>query len=318
MSIHTTAFSKIDGHDNRARILAGLGVKRIYAGIPVVQHAFTRPSAVASVEVEIETLLIAGKPIPDNIAAPIVAAEKHDAEQVARVAAIDAVARRYADDSQVTSPEAVTPALEYLNSELQRVIQAVKEQAETLDGVTTATQVIRAGGPALDAWRIVGELAAEYAEIRDTQREISKTIRNDGEAFTNEPFNRTAIYADAVDVLPYWIDRRNQYAAISSDANPTVQDYRAWLAAGRPSEAFETGLEDEHRMILIATTTSPWVPTPAQFQAADAAALYATSRVTVNNITEMEQARIKYYEATGVQHEHTVSERAKRPFSRAV
>jgi hypothetical protein len=318
MSIRETAFDKIEGRTNRAKVLSALGVKRIYPGIPVVQHAFTKPTAIASVEVEIEKLLIAGKPIPADIAAPIVAAEKYDTEQLARVQAIDAVARRYADDSAETTAEATNAALEYLHTEMQRVIQSVKEQAAELDGMSSAGQVIKAGGNALEAWRALGQLAEEYNEIRAAQREITHSLRVNGNVFTNEMFNRTAMFADAIDVMPYWVEQRRTYALQNTDNNADVDAYRGWLGAVSAAPAFDDGLEAEHQMILIATTTTPWVPTHDQFVTADAAAMYAVGKPTYKRLTDMEQARIRYYDTTGVKHKHTISEHTKRPFSRAV
>jgi hypothetical protein len=313
-SIKDRAFGRIAGYDERVKILGALGIKRVYDGIPVVRYRPTRPAAAATVEAEIEDLLIAGKDVPMDVAAPIVAAEKYDAEQVARAAAIDAVARRFAGSDDIFTPRAIQPALEYLRGELSRVVESAKELSGLLGPVTTAAEVINADKAAVESWRALNTLADEYEQIRTAQRELHRTQHNASVIFTDAQFEAVALFADALELHPHWVQRRKASALISNANTPQIVDYRKWLDSARISPAFADDLEPAYRIALIAETTTPWIPSPDQYDEAFKLAMHATNRATPSDIDAMELARVQYFEVTGAPRANgnTASSRADR------
>jgi hypothetical protein len=312
MSIKDTALSLIPGYTQRARIFATLGITAVHDGIPVVRPAYNRTRAVATVEAEVERLLLAGDEIPDDIGAHILLAEKIDAELNARAKAIDSVVRRHAGTDELFNERAIGDALDYLRDQLAQVIESAKQRAATVGNATSAADAIGAGSAAINAWRELTTLADEYNEIRSVQRDLQRAQHNALVTFTDARFDATAMFADALDVHPHWVERRRSSGLVSSANEPQTIAYREWLGSARQSPAFEKDLEPAYRLMLIATTTTPWVPSPSAYEEAYRLANHASSQAKPDVVTSMEQARLAYYTVTGAAHNHTVSAEAGR------
>lgn len=309
--IKDTALGLIPGFSQRAKILETLGLTAVHDGIPVVRPSLQRPGAVAAVEAEIERLLLAGDEIPNDIGVPILEAEKVDAALNVRAAAIDSVVRHQVSTDELFSERAIGAALNYLRVELARVIDTAKSHASSLGNATTSAGVIEAGPATINAWRELGSLAEEYNEIRSVQRDLQRAQKSSLITFTDARFEATALFANALDIHPHWVDRRIEAGLVSSANEPRTIAYREWLGSARRSPAFDKGLEPAYRLALIATTTTPWIPSPSAFEEAYGLANHASSQARPDVVASMEDARLKYFTLTGADHNHEAAEGVK-------
>lgn len=296
MTITTETHSRIPGHDATKAAHASLGPFSLSAGVPVIRHTPTEPAAHAEVQARITELLSAGEPIPDDIAAPIIAAQRHDLEQLTRVRAVDEATRDLFAAAQVTE-ETVIPALDYLRTELARVVTEGTTHAAALNGAHTAAQVVNAGAEKVKAWQAMTALVDDYNEIRTNQRRLySSTV----EGFTAALFDQVGTYADAIDVHPYWIERRTLSAQSVNENNRDVARYAEWLGnAHNQSPSFDVDLEPQARLALVITTTLPWVPTPEQFTVANQLLNEATGVPRTRDVDHREDKRAELYALTG-------------------
>ena len=294
MTITDTAYSKIDGYLERKKILEGLGIKKTFGSINPFQVTFTRPEALQSAQLEAETLLAAGEQVPDDIGAGVIDAGNVDDLAVARAEILNGIAHRYGDSS-VVAADTIDPALNYLRDELARVVTEAKAAGEDLDGASDPGQLLD-NPAAASAWKTLRTLAAEYREIRAIQRDL---IKQTDDSFQAEKYDAVALFADALDVHPYWMGRRKD-RSVSKDNNEQVRDYIAWMKhAHRQTPALEAGLYAEYELYLIATTTAPWLPSLDDYQDAYDAAETASDYPNVSNVDAAEHARARYFATTG-------------------
>lgn len=121
--------------------------------------------------------------------------------------------RRHVNSARVIAPvyypEATAPALAFLDGELEKVMETVREQEAALDGVADARTALRGGGASQDAWAVLEEQADRYEQIREAQRHITVTLGDaDGRAHRIEALGQSGHLKAAFDHEPSWIHAR--------------------------------------------------------------------------------------------------------------
>ncbi|SKA87034.1 hypothetical protein SAMN06295879_1020 [Agreia bicolorata] len=292
MTIRESAYNSIDGWALRRRISENLGVNFI-SGKPAIAFIPTRPAAVATVCDEIEKLVIAGQPVPDDIGKIVVEAEQADAITAAKVEAINSIADRYANASSLLTPESIEPALSYLREELAKLVAEVRDHSRHLGGITDPYDAINSDTDVITAWQSVAGLEGRYNEIRATQYELMKAaIDQSTVTFSGSMMQRSGHFRLSVESHPYWIARRRESGAqVPSTSQQNVLDYGSWLLAGADSPVFDTTLNSIHRLVLAVTTLEPWVPTIEQYEQEVATSNYITQRPAANMVAAMVRAR---------------------------
>jgi hypothetical protein len=128
------------------------------------------------------------------------------------------------------------------------------------------------------------------------QRELIKAVDDN---FTSDKFDSIALFADGLDVHPYWIERRDDNA-LANVNNTQVEDYISWMKhAHKGTPALAGGLYAEYAVYLVATTTTPWVPSIDDYEDAWEAATTATENPTLSYVDAAEHARARYFGITG-------------------
>jgi hypothetical protein len=150
----------------------------------VESHVATLPipqtDPAAAIAAEVRDAVVAGKPVPDNIGARIVAAD--DAARArraeARLIGVRAgprghgiVGRLMAERDQLVRSHA-DDALGFLADQLTDVLDAVREADQALGGIRTVEQALAATAEQGAAWRVLAEQVRRYGELRSAQTEI--------------------------------------------------------------------------------------------------------------------------------------------------
>jgi hypothetical protein len=250
---------------------------------------------------QITELLDAGEPVPMDIAKDAAQADLDDRAIKLRAQVIGQITpntRDFRGDLLNTGADAGCAAL---SRELATAIENVKEIAPHLTGISSAAQAISAGIDAVAAWQRVDSLIDDYDEIRKLQHEIyAASLTN----ILAEDALKISLVAESIDVLPYWVHRRNDSANESHAETPAAKTYRAWLRTGNAAWAggdttwWPTESREQH-LLYIATNLTPWVPTPTQVEHLLRLAGRITSPVEENRPTVKEQARAEYYKIAG-------------------
>jgi hypothetical protein len=198
-------------------------------------------------------------------------------------------------------------ALEYLNMELARVIEVVRECDAALGSVANADHAIRAGQS--NRWAVLNAAVADYDAIRAGQNEVY--LKTGGGTDSNIPqFVRTSgLLADAIDKDGYWTARRRNSSQQSPRTFANEKAWDEWLRAIPMTNAWPAVQEghwptsDKHAYLRwIATNATPWVPSLAVLKATHISATTATASTQGNGVTAwMEAARAEYFELTRVQ-----------------
>lgn len=210
----------------------------------------------------------------------------HEAHELLAEALTD-LANEHSTDRDDLVKRYEAEAVEVLRAELARILDETRELDRALRGIRTAEDVIGKPAAAHDAWVRLGELTSEYAELRATQREIMKVIV--GKEAVGALFRAWGSFADALDVVPLWRERRVHAWRDSTDK--TCEPLMGWFAEPASDDGWSevqaaglsTGIwpDGDHRGHLrwLATKGSPWVPTGREMVALQPLANTATSFV---------------------------------------
>lgn len=173
-----------------------------------------------------------------------------------------------------------TDALSYLNSELDKLVQQIREQQRSLGDARTGSEAIARGPKAVQAWATISGLIDLYDEIRTVQLELTRSAL---EANFTDIFYSTALYRDAIDASSYWLNRRHNAATQST---LRTSEHTRWLNSTRvaigtfDSDGSWWPRGDRTEALLrIATHARPWVPDTATLKKAHAAAHRAVTPV---------------------------------------
>lgn len=297
-TITENAWALIPGYDTSKKILDGLGIKKVSGNVDPFHVKLEEPTVRGELNAEVEALLAAGEDVPDDIGSRLVAARERDALAVARVQAMNMVARKHGDPASLVSNRSVDRAFGFLRSELNHTLDAAVDVAANLDGATTAEEAIRTTGPA-NAWKSLTALASDYDEIRAVQFDLTRRVvaEDTGGMLTRPMFEAVGLFADALDVHPYWLDLRTANC-IRTEIGRGVEVYCDWMSEQRGQRYEPTGSR-ELDLVRLATETTPWMPTPDEFTAARIAAETAVQPPLGRYVDRMEQARASYYKVTG-------------------
>jgi hypothetical protein len=317
VTIETEAWALVPGHGDATRVRQAAGIKALPPqNMPAVPYAATEPDAEAAVIQDVRRLLHAGETVPADIGQRVLDARQADALARIRSKALDVVVRTVVD--RVVQPRNIDRALDYLRDRLDTIGTAVQTLTEA-DGVaalTTAEDAIQAD--AVDAWRSLGHLAEQYAEVRRVQRALySVALRGGTHPFKTDEFERSALFTDAINWHPSWTVRRTAYVRTEVGSGPlqqAVRDYQAWLRSDlRDSDVLNGTATPEFRIILAFTEHTPWVPTIAQWHAVDELLMSATTTPEPASIVNVEAARQDALRILGV--DHDLPEPTRLPFA---
>ncbi|PTL73812.1 hypothetical protein C1I63_13845 [Rathayibacter caricis DSM 15933] len=295
-SVRDVAYSLIPGWDIRNGIMRQLGVSVLLPAGSPARATLTRPAAVATVEQKIEALLLAGKPVPDDIAAPIIEADRIDALAVARMHALNSVASNYSDTRGLLNEYTTEAAFAYLAGELATLADKVRAEANNLAGITSPATAILGNSEAITSWQTVTALEPRYREIRQVQTELmDAAFDQSSTTLSTDQIAHSAHFRRSADVVPHWIERRREAAReIPTSSRPNLLEYREWLVSGTASPVFDKDIDSTYRLVLACTDLEPWVPTFEEFDQERAAAEYITGAPTPNTIEHKTQARDAY------------------------
>jgi len=298
-TITQTAYSQINGYDKKAALLKTLGIKSYRHGMAPVHFTLAEPNSRANVAATVQAMLEDGKMPPADVAAPIIKAAAVDELARLRVQAINEVLAGVFGTDHAETEDSIEPALDYLRDELTRLMDETRDLAADLDGVRTAADAISRGDAAISAWNRVTELSTQYAEIRAAQRSLYRDATGPG-ALTSTYLDDTSVYADAINLTPGWqAERWSARQGVTDHTNAQVAAYAEWLADYQPSPIFDSHIEPARQLVLIATTTTPWLPTLDQVHAMNAAARGAIQLPRLNTVDQLEQARTTYWATVG-------------------
>ncbi|MFH7324796.1 hypothetical protein [Aeromicrobium sp. JJY06] len=257
--------------------------------------AWPRPKLpVSDLDADLWTAAAEGRPLPGGILAAY--AERLSAfNAIGELEnAIESVRSRAEFELKELLREESAPALAYLDDELRALMSEVAK----LDASAPATveQAVHAGGKAAQEWRALTAAVGRYDAIRALQRELVKNADPD---WTNTPsitaemmtgvwrLGVSGMFADAIDVEPYWIERRRDTALRMQDGHSTaVQEYAQWLALAKPAPFgtsrtgwWPEGADRVDFLRWVATSTRAWVPDLDALTAAHEANTEATARL---------------------------------------
>lgn len=298
MSITEDTWALIPGYTDRKNILDTLGLKRVNIGHSPFSATLTENTAAAHVQAKVQQLLASGQQIPDDIGRPVIDARRADELAVERARAMNHIAQNQGDLDALVRKGTVTAAFTYLRDQLDRILDEAVALHPDLEGAATAGEAIRTPGPA-KAWKQLTALTQGYGETRGVQYELTRRVVKDetGADLTRDMFEAVGLYADALDVHPYWLDLRMANGG-QTETNPDVGRYCDWMRE-QHGHRWEQTAVPELDLIRLATETTPWLPTPDEFTAARVAAESAVQRPLARFLERLEEARATYYAVTG-------------------
>ncbi|MCR6494241.1 hypothetical protein [Cellulomonas sp. P24] len=113
-------------------------------------------------------------------------------------------------------------ALAYLTARLDEVIAVVRDVDDRLPATVDAEAAVRAGGSALDAWKLLAAAVEDYDEIRTVQwdvvRRASRPDHLTDITQLRTAWLRTGLLADGLDYENAWVDRRAVAAGATLEA----------------------------------------------------------------------------------------------------
>lgn len=295
MSITENALALVDGETELKTMTRTLGETTFRPGLPIAGRSYAPKETARAVESEVaekvRELLLAGEPIPADIAAPVLEARLADTLAQARADVITRVLESAASVvSYAEGDEGIEDALSYLRTELDRVLADVRDLAPTFAGVRSAADILDDEDARKD-WRILEKLAAEYDEIRTTHlslfRRAWKSEQPDETLRTSE-FEEYGLYADFLDHSREWLKERR-----AASANSRPGPFRDWLTPTRRDSPLEgvRQLDAPLRILAIVQHSTPWLPNTSQFAAARTAARGAVRAIDGENLQRAESAR---------------------------
>jgi len=150
MSIYDEAFALLPNRGMTAAAIKGFGLRTWGTAAPV-GYAATEPKAREAVERKVRRLAAQGLPVPQDIAAPIIAARNADQLSEARARAMDAAIAGIQTVEQVRGPAVIKPALAFLRQELRAIAVEAADLAPTLARVKGAADVLKSKDPSVTA-----------------------------------------------------------------------------------------------------------------------------------------------------------------------
>lgn len=310
MTLLERALSAIPGYDRTAATAEHLSTYKDTGIKP------TLPAAQIAAEAQIRDLVAAGEPIPPTIGQALAEAEAAD-----RAAQLQAIAMRAAlagvdTDVKDVIIDGLDSAFGFLDTELESLIDSVREHAAKLHGINDSTTALTNGPETAAAWASIAQLTDPYDEIRTVQVDLFRRGTSVHQGI-DKLFNTAGLYRDFIDVSDFFIGRRARavadYRASAGSAqskastSPATLTYVEWLAEFAPApigtESDDTSFSwwrDGDRvvdLIRIATTTQPWVPGLHSLNTAFNAAITATRPLTMATPPQM-QARAEVYKLT--------------------
>lgn len=298
MSISEAAWDLIPGRRERQRMLKAVDLPVGWRpGQPVVKLRSTVLAVEAEVRGQVERLLLAGEPVPEDIAAPILEAQMQlEADKTRARIIADVLGSSSAAD--VIDEHSIEPPLEYLRGELARVVGRAQELAPIVRGIDSPSAALDGTPEQVDAWRELRDLAAQHDEIRATHFSMLQAAVKGSLDYTltRREFEKHALYANAFDVQPDLISDRVAAARVPHENTPTVDAWAEWMYTGHdetPAEA--PNIEPARKIALIATTTTPWIPGLEQFENARLRTGIMLTRPTYTGLRQMLEARAGYY-----------------------
>jgi len=262
-----------------------------------------------------------GSPIPEDIAAPVLAARRQDDEAKIRHGIIVSVLDGARSRSEHITESDVAPALAYLRQELASVIKRTKALAEVVGSVRTAEAAMAADADVSTAFRELVAVHVSYMDIRAAQRQVMDRIS--GWTDTDSRFERVGLYADSIDIHPHWVGQRSFAERSMIIENGAATEYRQWLkrAAAVPATQHLDGYRDMAAqdnqpkpeqltgvaaLLAIVRTTRPWIPTPHQYRRAMELSTTVTgAHLTSTGLTLAIEARAKLYALGGISNQYT-------------
>jgi hypothetical protein len=258
-------------------------------------------TAYAALVTKVQSLVDDDQDVPLNIADAAAQAERDDRSRTLRAQVLSSIAGPIAGNRASTEQYLVSGAQEatkHLASELAALVTEVKSLAPDLVGIRNAAEAIKAGPRAVAAWQSLDAHVTTYNDIRQTQWEI---LAANISTPTGDVIGRIALFAESLDVLPYWVNRRMDAAAKSRTDTQEQREYQTWLRSAKSAwpqseHAWWPTADQEHHLVHICTKLHPWIPTPAVFDKALSLATRATVSVLQDIPTQQEVARKAYYD----------------------
>ncbi|MBF4575049.1 hypothetical protein [Frondihabitans sp. VKM Ac-2883] len=315
-TITSRANALLPGYGLEANALRSLGLTErpliAYAEAfdkPLTSMGFV-PTEIAVTEritAQVQAMMAAGEPIPEDFAEPILVARRHDeARELLReieVRILSGIIER----TDIVTPQDVEAPLAYLSEELRKLVAEAQELALQLDGAQTASEVIRVGGAPLKAWKRLGELEVAYEEIRLAQFQYTKAAWNENVTpFNQVEYERIALFSDAMEVVPYFTTTfENMHNPAGRPTSDDLRSYFDWIR-GRVELAhpLDYQAEPEYFLVQIATKSTPWLPSIRELEDATNASRILVQNPSIENLHALEEARADYYAAIGVEHEY--------------
>lgn len=193
--------------------------------------------------------------------------------------------------------------LAYLDDELTKLMEQIRELHKVLGSIRTAEQVLSANDEKVtQAWKQRIPLTANYEEIRNAQKALSSP------GLDEQRFVVAAVghIRNSLELSAYWLTKRTNNTDIyaARDQLPGVRNFDEWLGAGSPAkypQTTSTFPDADHwgYLVWLATEATPWVPQIDQLTAAFAAANTAVGRVDYRSFKTQEQARDEYFRIVG-------------------
>lgn len=200
--------------------------------------------------------------------------------------------------------DAQAEIIDYLSSELERVIADAREADATLGDATDATEAIRRG--LTDAWAKLDNAVKDYDAIRTAQAETYALSAPSEQPNAQHYLRTVGLLADALDTDHYWTLRRRFAARESPTDYPDEKNWVNWLNDIPDIDAWPAIHEghwptaDRHAYLRWAVThAKPWVPSFMDAKTAYLAAYSATAPTLGNGDTSsLTEARAAYREVT--------------------
>lgn len=251
-------------------------------------------------------LLLAGKPLPADIAHRVVLANAGQEEPRLQ----EIIRQRVISDLQWDRDEALRSgtdsALAVLATELERILTEVRRVDERLGAASTEEEAIEAGGTATEAWAQLQQLVDDYDELRHTQLDItSRGLRLHG---SNVQLASVGLWRDSIDRVKFWIQGRYSIRNAHRPRTDAAVAYVAWLnSRTNTGAAIDTTVtrpwwpnsQPAAHLLWLAQHGQPWIPSLRQAEAAFAAATAAIVTIAGPVPPSAEDARRRYYQVTG-------------------
>jgi hypothetical protein len=301
VSIYDDAYALIPGGGTANTARQGFGLPLWQ---PTMKPAFTAtaPAVRARVQAHVRRLGIEGKPVHDDIARPIIDARYADEIALERADILHSVLLDIESHEQNRFTAAsIKPALAFLRGQLRNLVVEVRSLAPTMAGIRSASDVLNRNDEATtNAWQRLKQLVDRYAEIRSTQNSLYTDGWDRGALtpFTTETFDKAGLFVDALDHLRSYVEQRARSAEASrnhwTDRPRELAAFDEWLDQGSVSAAF-TETEPVLQLVLACTELTPWIPEADEMQEALADAYGLTNSPDQNNLTQLLEARDRYY-----------------------